>query len=98
MPYFCVTLEGNGIHIPSSNGDAPIVGFYAVSRLRAENASHASAVASAQGRDRLLGVLERSGGSAPNLSLSVESVERCSWLKALLWPGGGFIFFPADDA
>ena len=98
MSHFCVTLEGTGIHILSPLGGAPIVGFYSVVRLRAENSSQASSIAASQCRERLRKRLERSGGDSEQLSLAVESVLPCSWLKAFFSPGGGFIFFPADDA
>lgn len=97
MPHFCVTLAGKGIHIPSADGDAPIVGFYSVARLRAGSAQQASELALANCRQRLGETLARSGGTAHGLTLEIEDLHRCSWLKALIWPGGGFIFFRADD-
>ena len=98
MPHFCVTVQGDGLDIPSNEGGKPIVGFYSVSRLRADNLSHASELAAARCRERLGRVLSRSGGSAPSLALTIDEVVRCRWYEALMWPGGGFIFYSADDA
>ena len=98
MPHFCVTLAGSGIRVPSSEGAAPIVGFYCVSRLGASSPSQASEFAISRCRENLARALEGKGGSALSPFIVVESIVRCTWLKAMLWPGGGFIFFPQDDA
>jgi len=97
-PHFCISIEGSGIHIPSSDGAAPVVGFYSVSRLRAASASQASDLATTRCLGNLRHALQGRGGSVAGLVISVESVVRCSWLEASIWPGGGCIFFSADGA
>jgi len=98
VPHFCVALEGSGINIPSSDAASPIVGFYSVSRMSAASPAQASELAVSRCRENLSHAIERRGGDVSGLAIVVESVVRCSWLKAILWPGGRFIFFPADDA
>lgn len=98
MPFYCVTVHGTGIKIPSMNGnESPAVGFYSVVRLAADSTENAKRIAIEKCRQRWASksLAQKNLGREPHLK--VEDIERASLFKWLRSRGGGFIFYPDEN-
>jgi hypothetical protein len=77
-----VTLHGRGFHV-SVEGDKPIIGFFTIRRVRAENAEDAKrlAIETLEQEKRYQDLTAQELGFRNSCSVSLDSIGQLSWLR-----------------
>jgi hypothetical protein len=98
MPYFLVTLHGDGIEIPRDDGSGPMIGFYRTCLVRADGPTEAARIASDQvsadwTSQRYAGANK---GNVPRLK--TEAVVPANFLQRFTFKNGGHVFYGRREA
>jgi len=93
MPHYLVMMQGTGIEVPNLERGRPIIGFFTTRLVSAATSSEAESKAKSMVvADWTSGkYAESNKGSVP--SLTIESVQACSFLKRLTFKNGGHAFY-----
>lgn len=97
MPYFQVMLHGDGIHIPIVDPKMPAIGFYATRIVWAKDETAARVAACAMIQGQWLAPEYKSNNSGGRPQLSVESVQRSSFMAWLRFRNTGHSFYGPEN-
>ena len=98
MPYFQVMLHGDGIYIPILDPSEPAIGFYATRIVRAKDEAAAGVAACAMIQEQWLAPEYKSNNAGARPQLTIESVQRSSFVAWLRFRNTGHAFYGRENA
>lgn len=95
-PFFNVLAEGSNLCIPGRNGEPPAIGFFTSRVVWANEVRNAEDKALQSVRDDWQTGRYASQPTSDQLKLTVSESSLSSFVRWVLAPGKGHVFFPAD--